>query len=164
MKRALLVALLTAIALAAPAAAGLPRAGILVPGRSLGGLRLGEPVKAVRAALGRRFGVCNDCARRTWYFTYKPFDAHGLAVEFERRRVVAVYTLWQPTGWSSTNGLILGATPLQVHARAGRVRTIACNGYDALVADRGSSRTAYFLYRGSLWGFGLFLPNWSPCR
>jgi hypothetical protein len=164
MRRALLVTLLAAAALAVPAAAGLPRAGTLVPGRSLGGIRLGESAHAVRAALGRQFGICNDCARPTWYFTYKRLDAHGLAVEFVHRRVVAVYTLWQPKGWRATNGLRLGATPLQVHKRAGKLRTIACDSYDALVADRPGSRTAYFLYNGSLWAFGLFLPNWSPCR
>lgn len=156
--------LVIAAMVAVPAAAGLPRAGTLVPGRSLGGIRLGETTHAVRAALGHRFGVCNDCARPTWYFTYKPFDEHGLAVEFVHGHVAAIYTLWQPKGWRATNGLRLGATPLQVHARAGRLRTIACNGYDALVADQPDSRTAYFLYNSSLWGFGLFRPNWSPCR
>ena len=164
MRRTLVVTLLTAAALAVPAAAGLPRVGTLVPGRSLGGIRLGSTMPAVRAALGRRLGVCNDCARPTWYFTYKPFDAHGLAVEFEHGRVVAVYTLWKPKGWRAANSLRLGATPLQVHDRAGPLRTITCSGYTALVADQLSSRTVYFLYNGSLWGFGLFLPNWSPCR
>ena len=164
MRKALLVTLVTAAALAVPAAAELPLAGTLVPGRSLGGIHLGETRHAVRAALGRKFGVCTDCARTTWYFTYKPFDPHGLAVEFDHRHVAAVYTLSQPKGWHATNGLRLGATPLQVHNRAGRLRTITCDGYDALVADRPGSRTAYYVYRGSLWGFGLFFANWSPCR
>lgn len=156
--------LLAAAALAVPAAAGLPRGGTLVPGHSLGGIRLDESAHAVRAALGRKHGVCEGCARRTWYLTYKPFDPHGLAVEFLHRRVSAVYTLWQPTGWHTTNGLRLGATALQVHHRAGRLHTITCATYDALVADRSGSRTAYYLYNGSLWGFGLFLAHWSPCR
>ena len=164
MPKALVVTLLAAVALAVSAGAALPRSGTLVPGRSLGGIRLGETTHAVRAALGRRFGVCKDCVRPTWYFTYKPFDAHGLAVEFLDGRVAAVYTLWQPKGWRATNGLILGATPLQVHNSAGRLRTITCSGYEALVADRPGSRTAYFLFQGSLWGFGLFRAHWSPCR
>jgi hypothetical protein len=164
MRRALLVTLLTAAVLALPAAAGVPRAGTLVPGRSLGGIALGETMHAVRGALGGRFGTCNDCAQPTWYFTYKPFDARGLAVEFEQRRVSAVYTLWQPKGWHATNGLVLGATPLQVHRRAGNLRAITCDGYVALVADLPDSRTAYFLDNGSLWAFGLFLPHSSPCR
>jgi hypothetical protein len=164
MRRALLVTFLIAAALAAPAAAGLPRVGTLVPGRSLGGIGLGETMHAVRAALGRKFGTCNDCIRPTWYFTYKPFDGHGLAVEFVHRRVAAVYTLWQPKGWRATNGLRLGATPLQVHRHGGHTRAITCNGYEALVSDQAASRTAYFLYNGSLWAFGLFLPHSSPCR
>jgi hypothetical protein len=164
MRRALLVALLAAAALAVPAAAGLPQVGTLVPGRSLGGIRLGASERAVRAALGRGFGVCNDCARLTWYFTYKPFDTHGLAVEFVHRHVSAVYTLSEPTGWHATNGLRLGATPLRVHRRAGRLRTITCAGYVALVADTASTRTAYYVFDGRLWAFGLFLPRWSPCR
>ena len=164
MRKPLVPTLLAALTLAVPAAAGLPRAGTLVPGRSLGGIRLGERAHAVRAAFGHSYGVCNDCARPTWYFTYAPLNAQGLAVEFEHRHVVAVYTLWKPAGWHTTNGLRLGATPLAVHRRAGRFRTIACDGYDALVADRAGSRTAYFLFDGSLWGFGLFLANWSPCR
>jgi len=164
MRKTLLVTVASALALAVPAAAGLPRAGTLAPGHSLGGVRLGETTHAVSAALGRKFGVCTGCARLTWYFTYKPFQAQGLGVEFVHRRVVAVYTLWQPARWRATNGLRLGATPLQVHRRAGRLTTIACDGYDALVADRSASRTAYFLYQGSLWGFGLFRAHWSPCR
>jgi hypothetical protein len=164
MRKALLVIPLAAAALAVPAFAGLPRAGTLVPGSSLGGIRLGESAHAVRAALGRRFGVCNDCAETTWYFTYKPFDAQGLAVEFVHRRVTAVYTLSQPPGWHATNGLRLGATPLQVHRRAGRLHTITCGGYDALVADTARARTAYFIFDAHLWAFGLFLPHWSPCR
>ena len=155
---------LAAAALAVPAEAGLPQAGTLVPGRSLGGIQLGASERAVRAALGGGFGVCNDCARPTWYFTYKPFDAHGLAVEFVHRRVSAVYTLSQPAGWRATNGLRLGATPLQVHRRAGRLRTVTCAGYVALVADSAHARTAYFIFDGHLWAFGLFLANWSPCR
>jgi hypothetical protein len=164
MRKPFVVTLLAALAVATPAVAGLRPAGVLVPGRSLGGIRLGETPHAVRAALGHQFGVCTDCGRTTWYFTYKPSEPQGLGVEFVHRRVSAVYTLWQPVGWRATNGLRLGETPLQVHRRAGRLHTITCNGYDALVADRAGSRTAYFLYQGSLWGFGLFLPHWSPCR
>lgn len=155
---------LAATVLAARASAGLPQAGTLVPGRSLGGVHLGESSRAVRAALGRGFGHCTDCARPTWYFTYTPFDAHGLAVEFVHRRVSAVYTLSQPAGWHTTNGLRLGATPLQVHRRAGALQTITCAGYTALVADAPRTRTAYYIFDGRLWAFGLFPAHWSPCR
>ena len=82
MSRSLLALTVTALVLAASASGGLPKAGALVPGRSLGGIRLGESPGAVRAALGSFYGACRDCPRRTWYFTYHPFAKRGLAVEF----------------------------------------------------------------------------------
>jgi hypothetical protein len=153
-----------ALILAAPASAGLPRAGALVPGRSLGGVRLGESPRAVRAALGPFYGICRGCRRRTWYFTYGVIDKHGLAVEFQGGRVSGLYTLWRPAGWHAPHGLRLGATPLAVHQRVGTTRTVTCHGYDALVRDSFGARTVYYLFSGRLWGFGLFRPGTSPCR
>ena len=153
-----------ALVLAAPASAGLPKAGTLVPGRSLGGVRLGESPRAVRAALGSSYGICRGCRRRTWYFTYRFLDKHGLAVEFVRGRVSGLYTLWRPAGWHGPHGLGFGATPLVVHRRVGTTRTLSCPGYDALVHDAFGARTAYYLFNGRLWGFGLFRPGTSPCR
>jgi hypothetical protein len=135
-----------------------------VPGRSLGGVRLGESAHAVRASLGAFYGTCQGCARRTWYFTYGPFDKHGLAVEFERGRVSGVYTLWHPPGWHGPHGLRLGATPLEVHRLVGTLRTITCSGYDALVRDTFGARTVYYVLAGRLWGFGLFRRSAAPCR
>ena len=153
-----------ALLLAAPAVAGLPKAGKLVPGRSLGGVRLAEPARAVRAALGTFYGACRDCSRRTWYFTYRPFEQRGLAVEFSGGSVSAVYTLWRPSGWSAPRGLRFGASPLDVHRLGRTTRTVTCRGYEALVRDSGHASTAYYLFDGSLWGFGLFRRGDSPCR
>jgi hypothetical protein len=164
MRRGLLATVVTALALAAPAAAGLPKAGVLVPGRSLGGIRLGESPRAVRAALGPFYGTCRGCSRRTWYFTYHPFDKRGLAVEFTRGHVSGLYTLWQPKGWHAQRKLGFGSTPLAVHALVGRTRTVVCRGYDALVRDSAHARTAYYLFGGRLWGFGLFHRGANPCR
>ena len=165
MRRSLVATTVTAVlVLAAPAAAGLPRAGTLVPGRSLGGIRLGESTQSVRAALGGFHGNCRNCPQPTWYFTYRPFDQHGLAVEFTRGRVSGVYTLWQPAGWHAPRGLRLGAPVLTVHRLTGASRTASCGGYAALVSDSAYARSAYYLYRGRLWGFGLFLRGSTPCR
>ena len=164
MRRSLIASAVTALALTGSAAAALPKAGSLVPGRSLGGIRLGESPSAVRAELGRSFGSCRGCARTAWYFTYRPFTQVGLAVEFDRGRVSAVYTLWRPQGWNAPRGLRFGATPLTVHDRVGTLRTIPCQGYVALVRDTFQARTAYFLYGGRLWGFGLFRRGATPCR
>jgi hypothetical protein len=164
MRRSLIGSVMTVLALAGSAAAGLPKAGALVPGRSLGGVRLGEAPRAVRASLGSSYGTCRGCVHSTWYFTYQPFTQKGLAVEFDRSRVSAVYTLWSPEGWHGPKGLRFGATPLTVHDRVGTLSTVACNGYTALVRDTFRARTAYLLYAGRLWGFGLFRRGADPCR
>jgi hypothetical protein len=164
MRRSLVAGIVVVLVLATPAAAGLPKAGTLVPGRSLGGVRLGESRHAVRARLGRFYGVCRGCRRRTWYFTYRAFDRHGLAVEFERGHVSGLYTLWRPKGWHGPHRLGWGSTPLAVHVLGHANRTITCHGYAALVHDSGRTRTAYYLLDGRLWGFGLFRRGASPCR
>lgn len=140
--------------------AALPHAGTFVPGRSLGGVRLGEPAAEVRRALGRDYGLCRGCATTTWYFTYRRFDDQGLAVELTRGRVSAVYTIWQPSGWHTRSGIALGATEGQVTNAVGAVVPVTCSGYTALL--RGAS--AYFIVGGNLWGFGLFRERGSPCR
>jgi hypothetical protein len=164
MRRSLLATAVVALALAVPAAAGLPKAGALVPGRSLGGILLGSSPRAVRAALGTFYGVCRGCSRRTWYFTYGPFQKQGLAVEFTRGRVSGLYTLWRPKGWHARHGLGFGSTPLAVHALVGSTQTVTCRGYEALVQDSAHARTVYYLFDGRLWGFGLFRRGDSPCR
>ena len=153
-----------ALCLSGSAAAALAPRGVLVPGRSLGGIRLGEPAAQVRAALGTSFGVCRGCATTTWYFTYRTFDRHGLAVELTRSRVSAVYTLWQPAGWAADGGLTLGAVEAQITAFAGATIPIVCSGYDARVRDDARARTVYYVVRGKLWGFGLLRPGANPCR
>jgi hypothetical protein len=135
-----------------------------VPGRSLAGIHLGETSADVRATLGHRYGVCQGCARTTWYFTYRPFEQRGLAVELTGGRVFAVYTLWQPEGWRAPRGLQLGAVQAQVTKLAGALIPVACTGYEALVSDAHAVRTAYYVVGGNLWGFGLLPPRETPCR
>jgi hypothetical protein len=146
------------------ASAALPHAGTLVPGRSLGGIRIGETAKQVRAQLGRDYGVCRGCATTTWYFTYKPFTRSGLAVELARGRVAAVWTIWRPSGWHAAKSLRLGALQEQVDAVAGPLVPLVCAGYDVLTRDDAGIRTAYYIVDGKLWGFGLLRRDANPCR
>jgi hypothetical protein len=164
MSRVLACAVLLVLCTAGAAAARLPHAGKLVPGASLGGVRLGDTPAQVRAELGRFYGVCRGCERTTLYFTYRPFERHGLAVELTAGRVSAVYTLWQPSGWSSPGGLRLGAAEGEVTSLAGPLIPVACTGYSALVRDGQAVRTAYYVVGGKLWGFGLLRRQQSPCR
>lgn len=162
MARVAFCAALAALVAAAPAPAALPRHGTLVPGRSLGGIRLGEPAAAVLHTLGSFHGVCRGCARATWYFT-RPFDRQGLAVELARGHVSGVYTVWQPAGWSGPHGLLLGAFAGQASA-AGATMPIPCDGYQAFVTDSARARTVFYVVAGKLWGFGLFARGADPCR
>jgi hypothetical protein len=162
MRRALLCAAILALATAATASAALPLHGRLVPGRSLGGVRLGEPAARVKAALGFH-GVCRSCNRTTWYFTYKPFDRHGLAVQLDAGRVSGIWTLWQPDGWTAPGGLQLGSFGGAVKPAGETLVPRPCTGYQALVSDSGA-QTVYYLFGGKLWGFGLFAGGEDPCR
>lgn len=164
MRRSLIFTAVAALCFVPNAAAGLPRAGVLVPGQSLGGIRLEESQSAVRAALGTFYGTCSGCPRRTWYFTYAPFDKHGLAVEFTGGKVSGLYTLWRPAGWHAPHKLHLGSSALVVHRATGASHTVVCRGYEALVRDSAHASTAYYLVKGRLWGFGLFRRGASPCR
>jgi hypothetical protein len=152
-----------ALVCASAAAAALPQTGVFVPGRSLGGVRLGETTSAVREALGAH-GVCIGCATTTWYFNYRPFNQRGLAVEFARSRVSAVYTLWQPAGWRASKGLELGVVEAQLTTSTGPLVNVVCPGYDARVADGPQARSVYYVVQGKLWGFGLLRTHANPCR
>jgi hypothetical protein len=163
MSRALACVGLVALSLASAAGAALPRAGALVAGASLGGVRVGEPAADVRTSLGRRYGICQGCSRTTWYFTYRPFEERGLAVELTRGRVSAVYTVWQPAGWH-WRALALGAVEARVTTAVGAAIPVPCAGYKALVSDTRAARTAYYIVDGRLWGFGLLRPRVNPCR
>ncbi len=162
MSRVALCAALAVLAAAAPAAAALPAHGRLVPGVSLGGVRLGEPAAQVRAALGFH-GVCRGCDRTTWYFTYKAFDSHGLGVRLEAGRVTGIFTLWQPDGWTAPGGLTLGDFRGAITSSAGTLIPTPCTGYQALVKNDGTL-TVYYVFGGKLWGFGLYAGGESPCR
>lgn len=147
---------LAAVALAST----LPQHGVLVPGRSLAGVRLGDRPAQVERRLGRFHGTCRGCARRTWYFTYEKFTEQGLGVEFRSGRVDAVYTLASPAGWSTAGGLDLGAPAKSLPQLQG----VACHGYRALVARAPDAVTAYYVVDAKLWGFGLLAPRASVCR
>jgi hypothetical protein len=151
------------VVVAAAALASLPHPGVLVPGRSLAGVWVGEAAEQVGAALGKH-GLCTGCSTTTWYFTYGKFTQSGLAVELQRGRVSAVYTLWRPPGWRGPAGLRLGAAEARVTKLAGPLLPIACPGYTALVRDRDGLRTAYYVVDGKLWGFGLMRAQAAPCR
>ena len=76
----------------ASSAHAVPVRGLVVEGRSLGGVRLGVRPQAVTASWGRAHGVCRSCGFSTWYFNYVRFKPQGLGVVFSGGRVVALFT------------------------------------------------------------------------
>jgi hypothetical protein len=160
-----LAALLAAVAaLAAPAAAAPPGAGVLVPGRSLGDLRLGATKAEVERLWGRAYGRCRGCAHETWYFNYYAFQPRGAAVEFRGGRVAAIFTLYQPAGWRTPKGLVLGDPEARITSLYGSLLRRECGGYAALVLPGKGVQTAFYVLDDRLWAFGLARGGLPLCR
>ena len=129
-------ALVVAAALTLPAASAgaLPSRGVFVPGKSLGGIRLGDTRSDVLQVWGSRHGVCRDCRLVTWYFNLKPFEPQGAAVVFRRGRVIRAYTVWRPREWRTDEGLELGATSDALANAYPGLASRSCDRYTALHA------------------------------
>jgi hypothetical protein len=152
---AAVIALAVVLLLACPVSFALPRAGVLVPGQSLGGVSLGATERAVKRAWGPRFGVCRHCRYRTLYFTYVPFSPQGAAAVFRLGRAVGLFTLWSPTGWHTNRGLRIEDPVERARSLYRRLARAGCRGYYALTLRTGTTLTAFYVLDGKLWGFGL---------
>ncbi len=162
MRFALVVA--SALALAVPAAAAPPNAGVLVPGRSLGGVELGATKAQVERRWGRAYGVCRGCAKETWYFNYFAFQPRGAGVELRNGRVAGVFTIYQPPGWRTTRGLVLGDSVARVTFVYGALVRRECGSYAVLILPGHDATTAFYVLEDQLWAFGLFRPGVPLCR
>jgi hypothetical protein len=157
-------ALLVALILAASAGAAPPRNGVLVPGRSLGGLRLGMTKAEVRAAWGPTYGVCRGCLELTWYFTYRRGRPQGAGVQFHRGRVDAIFTHWQPRGWRTSSGIPIAAPIQIVTNRYGALPRTQCATYSVLTLAGRRAVTSFYIVDEEVWGFGLAAPRVGACR
>ena len=141
----------------------LPQRGALVPWQSLGGVRLGMSEQQVTQRWGTDHGRCRGCAQPTWYYNYRPFRPQGAAVRFAHGKVDAVWTLWAPPGWH-TGALTIGAAQEEVTKRYAATLSVPCGSYTALTLTKGRVTTAFYIYNGSLWGFGLNDATVNACR
>jgi hypothetical protein len=157
------LALAVAAAVVVPAGSAPPERGVFVVGESLGGVKLGMTKEDVLDAWGPKHGVCTDCNRTTWYFNSAPFEPEGAGVVFVRGRAVHLFTLWSPVGWHSSDGLELGAPEEDVASDLVVSEERVCDGYTAIVAPGDASVSAFYVFRGELWGFGLLRPALNPC-
>ncbi|HET7046558.1 MAG TPA: hypothetical protein VFI37_17055 [Gaiellaceae bacterium] len=162
---AALAAVLVALALAASsAAAALPRRGLVVPGKSLGGVRLGTSTNRLLERWGRSFGVCSGCTKPTWYFNFVPFQPEGAAAVFAGTRVAGLFTLWSPKGWRTLQGLAIGDPAARIAALYGPLGRQDCRGYYRLLLHRSGTTTAFSVVDGRVWGFELSRGGSLPCR
>jgi hypothetical protein len=151
----LLAAAAAALLVAAPAAAAPPRHGVVVPGASLGGISVGAPMRTVIARWGRSFGICHGCRATTWYYNYERFQPQGVGVAFRKGRVDALFTLWQPSGWRTSLGIVVGDDVAQVTTVYGALDRRDCTGYYTLILRTRVGVTEFYVVGDRLWGFGV---------
>lgn len=170
----LTVALALAFALpaatAAPAApasplaqAAVPAKGVLAPGKSLGGVKLGDTQASVRARWGSSYSACRVCARPTWLYTYRT-GRTGAAVSFRDGRVSAIFTLGAPSGWRTTQGLRLGDATTVAMGLYDGFSWKSCIGYGALSLRAPGVVTSIYTYGESVYGFALTRPSEPVCQ
>jgi hypothetical protein len=164
MTRAAIALVVFALAAPAASAAAPPRAGVLDPGRSLGGLRLGATQAQVKGAWGTSFGRCRNCTMPTWYFNYRRYRPQGAAVSFRSGRVEAIYTLWAPPGWRTPSGLKIGDPSTKISQLYGPLGRQPCGQYAAFLLAMPGGVNVFYVSNRKVWGFGLFNFLVNPCR
>jgi hypothetical protein len=142
----------------------LPSHGVVVPGQSFAGLRLGASPARVSAAWGARHGRCRDCAEPTWYFTFQRFEPQGAGVSFRNGAATSFFTLWAPPGWRTDRGLAIGDPEARVRELYGALPRAECGTYSALVLSHGRTATQIYVHRNQVWGFGLSSAGAPPCH
>jgi hypothetical protein len=150
--------------LAAAVAAALPLHGTVVPGKSLGGLKLGDTSERVAATWGKKFAPCRGCRYTTWYYNYVAYEPQGVAVEFRRGRVASLYTLWSPTGWHTPQGVRTGDPASSITSTYGPLTRLDCGTYQAYQLPRRNAITALYVFGTQVWGFGLSRRSAPVCR
>ncbi len=160
----LFVPVVLGLALAPTAAAAPPSAGLVVPGKSFGGLSLGSTSQHVLDAWGSRFGLCRGCREQTWYFNRRKFEPQGVGVTFRHGRVVALFTVWSPPGWRTDRGLRVDDPAARIAGLYGPILRVNCGAYFAMTLRRGRATTSVYVVDERVWGFGLSRPGRRGCR
>jgi hypothetical protein len=159
-----LAAALVVPAAAAPRPAAVPSSGVLAPGKSLGGIRLGDTKAAVTARWGARHRRCTVCRAETWLFTVRPGTHAGAAVSFRGGRATAIFTLGVPRGWRTSQGLRLGDPAVRIQDLYGRLPYTGCVGYGAVSIRRARVVSSFYTYGESVYGFALTRPSEPVCQ
>jgi hypothetical protein len=142
----------------------LPMRGVVIPGISLAGVKVGDTQKRVRRVWGTNFVTCKYCTDPTWLFEYQTGEPLGAAARFQNGRVVAVFSLGSPAGWHTNKGLYIGDPISNVYQFFPRTGTTRCIGFDAITMRHGNVVTAIYSSAGVVYGFALVTPAMTVCQ
>jgi hypothetical protein len=148
----------------ARATAHFPIRGVIVPGVSFAGIKLGDTEQRVRALWGSNFDTCGYCKDTTWLYEYRGGEPLGAAVRFEKNKLVAVFSLGSPAGWRTDKGLYMGDPIANVYQYYSSTGTTRCIGFDAITAKTGKSVTAFYSAAGVIYGFAMVIPGMTVCQ
>jgi hypothetical protein len=144
----------------------LPARGILHPGQSLAGIKLGDSMARVRQIWGHNYKVCQgkQCPYPTWYYIYPKGEPLGASVRFRNGRVVTIFTLGSPIGWRTAEGLIIGEQVDRIAQLYGKLTWNVCIGYGAMTMRTNAAITSIYTTGESVYGFALSRPNEPICN
>ena len=144
----------------------LPPRGILHPGKSLAGIKLGDSMARVKQLWGSDYKVCQgkQCPYPTWYFIYPKGEPLGASVRFRNGKVVTVFTLGSPIGWRTAEGLIIGEQVDRIAQLYGKLTWNVCIGYGAMTMRTNSAVTSIYTTGQAVYGFALSRPNEPVCN
>ena len=140
----------------------LPVNGILVRGKSLGGVQLGESASAVRALWGSYTILPSQPT--TWLYMSPTGAPFGAGVSFRHRAVTAVFTLGGIAGWRTNDGLHTRQVIASFNNPGPSTTQTACIGYGAVSTRSGSAVTSIFMQGQAIYGFALTRPSEPICR
>jgi hypothetical protein len=143
-----------------------PTKGIVVPGKTIGGIGLGMTEAQVKLRWGSNFVVCQGCDPKlaVWLFEYRGPEPLGAAVKFSTTgKVVAVFTLGSPVGWG-VKGVMMGDPVSNVYNLFDNPGDANCIGYSALTVNGGGVVTSFYSASGVIYGYALTAPTQSPCQ
>jgi hypothetical protein len=140
-----------------------PVNGVLVRGKSLGGVFLGESASDVRVAWGNDYTVLSD-KPTTWLYWSPTGDPYGAAVSLRGGYVTAIYTLGGIEGWRTNDGLSPGQTLATFNNQGPGTTQTACIGYGAVSTRSGSAVTSILMQGQAIYGFALTRPSEPVCH
>ena len=151
----------------------LPTVGVLVPGVSLAGIKLGMTEKQVAAILGKNpvlctFSISNLCKEPVYLYEYTHGEPLGVGVKFHsfagNEKVDAVFMLGTIAGWHTKEGLKIGDPVSNIYNFYSTPINTNCIGFAALSAKSGSITTSFYTADGIVSGFALTEPPEAICQ